>query len=261
MRSCSDTVSPSRNRTRDNGGILCSLSRKLGQVSCGETVGVGGSVEDKSVVTELVLDCAKLCDGWMDGDWVESVWVDVNGGNCVVVCASVDVTRGEVSSGMDAETRLVAADVVVSFGDTATLSGGTRRVGVGPKAMTVSDGREALVDVTTTAVVKPTSLATTRVISSIDVLLAPSETLRGAAVSRSRDEAVAIGTSSNEVNIVAVGIAGELVDGCVDGGSRRKDEAVGEKRNSSGCEEVTSCLLYTSPSPRDATLSRMPSSA
>ena len=25
--------------------------------------------------------------------------------------------------------------------------------------------------------------------------------------------------------------------------------------------EVTSCLLYTSPSPRDATLSRMPSSA
>ena len=26
-------------------------------------------------------------------------------------------------------------------------------------------------------------------------------------------------------------------------------------------EQVTSCLLYTSPSPRDATLSRMPSSA
>ena len=28
-----------------------------------------------------------------------------------------------------------------------------------------------------------------------------------------------------------------------------------------GVEQPTSCLLYTSPSPRDATLSRMPSSA
>ena len=28
-----------------------------------------------------------------------------------------------------------------------------------------------------------------------------------------------------------------------------------------GVELVTGCLLYTSPSPRDATLSRMPSSA
>ena len=27
------------------------------------------------------------------------------------------------------------------------------------------------------------------------------------------------------------------------------------------CEELGACLLYTSPSPRDATLSRMPSSA
>ena len=27
------------------------------------------------------------------------------------------------------------------------------------------------------------------------------------------------------------------------------------------CPEATNCLLYTSPSPRDATLSRMPSSA
>ena len=29
----------------------------------------------------------------------------------------------------------------------------------------------------------------------------------------------------------------------------------------SGCGKSTTCLLYTSPSPRDATLSRMPSSA
>ena len=28
-----------------------------------------------------------------------------------------------------------------------------------------------------------------------------------------------------------------------------------------GCGKSTTCLLYTSPSPRDATLSRMPSSA
>ena len=28
-----------------------------------------------------------------------------------------------------------------------------------------------------------------------------------------------------------------------------------------GCTDLLSCLLYTSPSPRDATLSRMPSSA
>ena len=28
-----------------------------------------------------------------------------------------------------------------------------------------------------------------------------------------------------------------------------------------GCAIITDCLLYTSPSPRDATLSRMPSSA
>ena len=29
----------------------------------------------------------------------------------------------------------------------------------------------------------------------------------------------------------------------------------------SGYQEIITCLLYTSPSPRDATLSRMPSSA
>ena len=32
-------------------------------------------------------------------------------------------------------------------------------------------------------------------------------------------------------------------------------------RTAAGGEDVHSCLLYTSPSPRDATLSRMPSSA
>ena len=33
------------------------------------------------------------------------------------------------------------------------------------------------------------------------------------------------------------------------------------KSNLNGCVNCDSCLLYTSPSPRDATLSRMPSSA
>ena len=37
------------------------------------------------------------------------------------------------------------------------------------------------------------------------------------------------------------------------------EQAYGEKANISAL--IPSCLLYTSPSPRDATLSRMPSSA
>ena len=35
----------------------------------------------------------------------------------------------------------------------------------------------------------------------------------------------------------------------------------GNTKNSSDLPEILTCLLYTSPSPRDATLSRMPSSA
>ena len=35
----------------------------------------------------------------------------------------------------------------------------------------------------------------------------------------------------------------------------------GLQAEASGIERVQGCLLYTSPSPRDATLSRMPSSA
>ena len=38
-------------------------------------------------------------------------------------------------------------------------------------------------------------------------------------------------------------------------------KAAGMKSVEHKLEESTSCLLYTSPSPRDATLSRMPSSA
>ena len=35
----------------------------------------------------------------------------------------------------------------------------------------------------------------------------------------------------------------------------------GDPQTRVACETLSTCLLYTSPSPRDATLSRMPSSA
>ena len=38
-------------------------------------------------------------------------------------------------------------------------------------------------------------------------------------------------------------------------------EGGGDRRAAAGTEDDSGCLLYTSPSPRDATLSRMPSSA
>ena len=39
------------------------------------------------------------------------------------------------------------------------------------------------------------------------------------------------------------------------------EDAISYAANLAGLEEYKTCLLYTSPSPRDATLSRMPSSA
>ena len=42
---------------------------------------------------------------------------------------------------------------------------------------------------------------------------------------------------------------------------RERDEAGGVERDRLLGPRVGGCLLYTSPSPRDATLSRMPSSA
>ena len=41
----------------------------------------------------------------------------------------------------------------------------------------------------------------------------------------------------------------------------RYAEGLPGKRYYQGCDDFDTCLLYTSPSPRDATLSRMPSSA
>ena len=46
------------------------------------------------------------------------------------------------------------------------------------------------------------------------------------------------------------------------GGSQGANPTVGEiHRKAIPADEIKTCLLYTSPSPRDATLSRMPSSA
>ena len=41
----------------------------------------------------------------------------------------------------------------------------------------------------------------------------------------------------------------------------RAEKALGGTPSNMGAYKATRCLLYTSPSPRDATLSRMPSSA
>ena len=43
--------------------------------------------------------------------------------------------------------------------------------------------------------------------------------------------------------------------------ARRKEVTLHDNRVTDLLDRVLSCLLYTSPSPRDATLSRMPSSA
>ena len=54
-------------------------------------------------------------------------------------------------------------------------------------------------------------------------------------------------------------VDGGIVEISTDGGSSW--DQIGDKMFRNGYQRVLSCLLYTSPSPRDATLSRMPSSA
>ena len=61
--------------------------------------------------------------------------------------------------------------------------------------------------------------------------------------------------SASEVNLVDVGPEGLLK--CVDGRMSDHPGMNGPK----ALGGIYACLLYTSPSPRDATLSRMPSSA
>ena len=51
------------------------------------------------------------------------------------------------------------------------------------------------------------------------------------------------------------------VDGCTPAYKRKGPKADKDEKFLWFHKQSTSCLLYTSPSPRDATLSRMPSSA
>ena len=62
---------------------------------------------------------------------------------------------------------------------------------------------------------------------------------------------------------IAKGLANSGSKVAIIGRDKDKCEAVKEKINSNGgvADYFICCLLYTSPSPRDATLSRMPSSA
>ena len=60
-----------------------------------------------------------------------------------------------------------------------------------------------------------------------------------------------------EETVPAINAAAEFVSGLVE--RNNKILFVGTKRSAS--KVIKDCLLYTSPSPRDATLSRMPSSA
>ena len=61
-------------------------------------------------------------------------------------------------------------------------------------------------------------------------------------------------------NYVASGFYGQYVD--IEGAYRNEHELIRRYRDMALHPEVDkACLLYTSPSPRDATLSRMPSSA
>ena len=60
------------------------------------------------------------------------------------------------------------------------------------------------------------------------------------------------------------GDGGDPDDGEGDGDGKEEDLLVGQgggKAEEEGVEEVEGCLLYTSPSPRDLSTSRMPSSA
>ena len=74
------------------------------------------------------------------------------------------------------------------------------------------------------------------------------------------------GKNQNEVAKLIAGPSVFICDECVDLCNEIISDELEEKSSKSKEElpkphEINSCLLYTSPSPRDATLSRMPSSA
>ena len=80
------------------------------------------------------------------------------------------------------------------------------------------------------------------------------------------DQSAGFRPSDQEILLASLAVAEEeaIADDAVlrlAGGSRQAAEFIGVNFTVRLAEHVSSCLLYTSPSPRDATLSRMPSSA
>ena len=65
----------------------------------------------------------------------------------------------------------------------------------------------------------------------------------------------------NETKVVVQGLTGEQGKFHALRNKAYGTKVVAGTRPGKGGETVEGCLLYTSPSPRDATLSRMPSSA
>ena len=68
------------------------------------------------------------------------------------------------------------------------------------------------------------------------------------------------GSAAAVVGTGAIVGGGAVVDNLTDGPAKRQEVQL-EQIRTVVREEVRSCLLYTSPSPRDAESSRMPSSA
>ena len=73
--------------------------------------------------------------------------------------------------------------------------------------------------------------------------------------------AVGLVDSKNPNQLVGVAIAGRTVSRRLDDGKTIEITRVATDGTKNACSKLYGCLLYTSPSPRDRTRSRMPSSA
>ena len=91
----------------------------------------------------------------------------------------------------------------------------------------------------------------------LDVVVVESDPDRAAAIGSDLDVQVVNGSGSNPSVLVEAGIRKAQVLAAV----TQNDEVNLIASLIAKQHEVETCLLYTSPSPRDATLSRMPSSA
>ena len=63
------------------------------------------------------------------------------------------------------------------------------------------------------------------------------------------------------LNKLGLGVSAQNLRALGDDGGPSASASTSEVREANEQDEFIFCLLYTSPSPRDATLSRMPSSA